>query len=317
MRHMTVTILSLAVLVCTAHAADPPSAKERFGEVTSDAIRAKEEALAAAGDRVTAAIRRFTKGDAESQDATFEEMQKHLALLRPVAEEALKGYGDFRKASESLRQELADSPTAYRLAADSFRQKAKTYETAELRRRILDLADNCERLIPIMEERVKRLDAATADTAKMERFLTETNRFLGDFESFLKLYPGNQSLELRRNYRSQLETYKKAFEEMLKQMDAFTDKLKAESGSAKLRAEREKARATEIAAREKEAAAEAERQYALALAAERKSYESRLLLLHTLYSSVLQNPRSLQEAQIAALSLREIELRLFYLRQSS
>jgi hypothetical protein len=314
---MTVTILILAVLVSAAHADDPPGAEERFAQATADAIKSKEEELAATGDRVSAAIRRFKKKDAESQDATFEEMQKHLAILRPFAEELLKSYADFRKASESLRKEIIKSPAAYKLAADVFRQKAKTYETAELRRRTLDLADNCERLIPIMEERIKRLDAATADTAKMERFLTETNRFLGDFESFLKLYPGNQSLELRRNYRAQLDIYKKAFEEMLKNMDAFTDKLKAESGSAKLRTEREKARAMEVAARQQAAAAEAQRQYAQALAAERGAYESRLLLLHTLYTSVLQNPRSLAEAQIAAANLQEIELRLFVLRRSS
>ncbi len=317
MRHMTVTTLILAVLTSTAHAADPPSSTERFVQATTDAIKAKEEALAAAGDRVLATIRRFKKGDEASQDATFEEMQKHLSILRPFAEEALKGYADFRQASENLEKEIVQSPEAYKLAADSFRQKSKTYETAELRRRMLDLADNCERLIPIMEERAKRLKAASADAAKMERFLTETNRFLGDFESFLKLYPGNQTLEVRRNYRSQLETYKKALEEMLKNMDAFTDKLKAESGSTKLRAEREKARAMEVAARQEAAAAEAQRQYARALAAERGAYESRLLLLHTLYTSVLQNPRSLAEAQIAAASLQEIELRLFVLRRSS
>jgi hypothetical protein len=164
---------------------------------------------------------------------------------------------------------------------------------------------------------VKRLDAVAADTAKMERFLKETNRFLGDFESFLKLYPGNQSLELRRNYRSQMEIYKKAFEEMLRNMDAFTDKLKAESGSPKLQAEGEKARAEEAVAREEEAAAEAQRRNARSVALARGAYESRLLLLQTLYTSVLQNPRSLEEWQVAALSLREIELRLWYLRQSS
>jgi hypothetical protein len=332
MRHTMLTILTLAVLMSTAHAPDPPSSTERFAQVTTDAINAKEEAPAAAGDRVSAAIRRFTKTDAESQDATFEEMRKHLSLLRPLAEEALKGYADFRTASESLRKELADSPTAYRLAADAFRQKAKTYETAELRRRILDLADNCERLIPLMGERVKRLDVATADTARMERFLSETNRFLGDFETFLKLYPGNQSLELRRNNRSQLETYKKAFEEMLKNMDAFTDKLKAESGSAKLQAERENARAMEVAARVEEAEraramevaarveqaeAEAQRRNARAVAAYRSAYESQLSTLHWIYRSVLENPRSLEEAQIAAVTLREIELRLSVLRQGS
>jgi hypothetical protein len=317
MRFMTVTILILAVLVSTAHAADPPSAKEVFAQVTSDAIRTKEEALAAAGDRVSAAIRRFTRSDVASQDATFEEMQRHLALLRPVAEEVLKGYAEFRTASVNLRKDLVDSPTAFQLAAESFRQKAKTYESAELRRRILDLADNCERLIPIMEERVRRLDAATAEVAKMERFLAETSRFLGDFESFLKLYPGNQTLELRRNYRSQLETYKKAFEEMLKNMDAFTDRLKAESGSTKLQAERTKARANEVVAREQKAAADIQRRNEEAAAAMRSAYESRLLNLHSIYSAVLQNPRSLREAQVAALSLREIELRLLFLRQSS
>ena len=168
------------------------------------------------------------------------------------------------------------------------------------------MADDCERLIPIMEERVRRLDAVTADAAKMERFLTETNRFLGDFDSFLKLYPGNQTLELRRNYRSQLETYKKAFEEMLKNMDAFTDKLKAESGSAKLRAERDaeraNARAMELAAREQEAAADAQRRNAQALAAYRSAYQSRLLNLHYFYTAVLQSPRSLQEAQLPRLT---------------
>jgi hypothetical protein len=313
MRLLTVTILILAVLVTTAHAADPPSPKEVFAQVTSDSIRMKEEALAAAGDRVASAIRRFTRSDAASQDATFEEMQKHLSLLRPMAEEALKGYGDFRTALVNLRKDLVDSPTAYRLAADAFREKAKTYETAELRRRILDLADNCERLIPLMEERVRRLDTETAGVAKMERFLKETNRFLGDFESFLKLYPGNQSLELRRNYRSQLDTYKKAFQEMLKNMDAFTDRLKSESGSAKLRAER----AHEAAARAEEARALAQRRYAEAVARERLAYEARLLNLHAVYTAVLNYPQTLEDAQIAALSLREIELRLFALRSGS
>jgi hypothetical protein len=313
MRQMTVTILILAVFTSTAHAADPPSPKEVFAQVTSDSIRMKEEALAAAGDRVASAIRRFTRSDAASQDATFEEMQKHLSLLRPMAEEAQKGYGDFRTALVNLRKDLVDSPTAYRLAADAFREKAKTYETAELRRRILDLADNCERLIPIMEERVRRLDAETVSVAKMERFLTETNRFLGDFESFLKLYPGNQSLELRRNYRSQLDTYKKAFQEMLKNMDAFTDRLKSESGSAKLRAERAK----EAAARAEEARALAQRRYAEAVAQERAVYEARLLNLHAVYTAVLNYPQTLEDAQIAALSLREIELRLFVLRSGT
>ena len=134
MRLLTVTILILAVLVTTAHAADPPSPKEVFAQVTSDSIRLKEEALAAEGDRVATAIRHFTRSDAASQDATFEEMQKHLSLLRPMAEEALKGYGDFRTALVNLRKELVDSPRAYQLAAAAYRQKAPTYETAELRR---------------------------------------------------------------------------------------------------------------------------------------------------------------------------------------
>jgi hypothetical protein len=167
-----------------------------------------------------------------------------------------------------------------------------------------------------MEERVRRLDAVTADAAKMERFLTETNRFLGDFDSFLKLYPGNQTLELRRNYRSQLETYKKAFEEMLKNMDAFTDKLKAESGSSKLQAEREKSRAAEVTARIEDAAS-ARKKYADAAMAPNATYESRLLNIRAFYTVMLQNPRSLQEAEIAARGLREVELRLYVLRQSS
>lgn len=332
MRHMTVTILTLAVLVCTAHAADPPGAEERFAQGTSEAIKAKEEALAAAGDRVSTAIRRFKKEDASSQDLTFEEMQKHLAVLRPFAEEVLKGYGDFRTASESLRKEIIKSPGAYKLAAAALREKAKTYETDELRRRVLDWADNCERLVPIMEGRAKRLDAVAADTAKMERFLTETNRFLGDFESFLKLYPGNQSLEVRRNYRSQLEIYKKAFEEMLKNMDAFTDKLKAESGSAKLRAERAEARAKKAAAREQEAAAraqeaaaDAERRRAEQVAAVRaayqwrmrKAYEVQLLQLRYVYSVALRYPRTFYEAQVAARGLQEVELRLYALRNGA
>src|SRR5262249_57080678 len=129
------------------------------------------------------------------------------------------------------------------------------------------------------------------------------NRFLGYYESFLKLYPGNQTLEFRLNYLSQLNTYKKAFEEMLKNMDAFTERLKAESGSANLRVERAKARAMEVAARQ-EAATEAQRQNARALAAERAAYESRLLELRAGYTVVLRYPLSPQEAQIAALSLR-------------
>jgi hypothetical protein len=321
MRLMTVTILTLAVLISTAHAADPPSAKEVFAQITSDSIRTKEEALAAAGDRVSAEIRRFMRSDAASQDATFEAMQKHMALLRPLGEEVLKGYADFRTATANLRKDLVESPTAYRLAAESYRQKAKTYETAELRRRILDLADNCERLIPIMEERVKRLDAAAAEAARMERFLTETNRFLGDFESFLKLYPGNQSLELRRNYRSELDTFKKAFEEMLINMDAFTDKLKAESGSEKLRAERANARAAaraaEVVARQELEAFNAQHRKAREAAQARDAYERELCNLRFIYNAVLQSPRSLQEAQIAALSLREVELRLLALRGGS
>ena len=116
----------------------------------------------------------------------------------------------------------------------------------------------------------------------------------------MKLYPGNQTLELRRTFRSQLDTNKKAFEEMLKNMDAFTEKLKAESGSASFRAERAKARAMEVAAREQEAAAEAQRQNARALAAERATYESRLLELRAAYTVVLRYPSLPQEAQITA-----------------
>src|SRR5262245_17136449 len=123
------------------------------------------------------------------------EFLKYVALLRGSAEDALKGYAEFRKASEDLRQALLEAPGAYRLAAESYRQKAFSYETAELRRRVLDLADNCERLVPEMEERVRTLDAMNAEAARMEKFLGETTRFLGDFEGFLKLYPGSQSLE--------------------------------------------------------------------------------------------------------------------------
>ena len=104
MRLMTVTILTLAVLASTAHAAEPPGPRR----LRADHVRLHPEeggGLAAAGDRVSAAIRGFTRSDAASQDATFEEMRKHLSLLRPVAEEALKGYADFRTASLNLRKD--------------------------------------------------------------------------------------------------------------------------------------------------------------------------------------------------------------------
>ena len=243
---------------------------------------------------MSAAIRRYTKSDAESQDATFEEMKKHLSLLRPVAEEARKGYADFRTASVNLKEESSSiRPRPIGLPPKPTGKRPRPTRRPNSNGGSWTSPTTARGSFPSWRRGSGGLDAVTADAAKMERFLTETNRFLGDFESFLKLYPGNQTLELRRNYRTQLDTYKKAFEEMLKNMDAFTDKLKAESGSAKLQTERAKAGAMEVVAREQEAGTLAERRNAQITALLRPANESQLLKLHSVYTAVLQNPRSL------------------------
>ncbi|MFO0808980.1 MAG: hypothetical protein U0746_10180 [Gemmataceae bacterium] len=251
-RLMATLMLAVVPVALRARAADPPTPKEVFAQVTTDTIARREEELAAAADRTAAAVRAFSVQNAASQDRTFEEFQKLIAIVRVSAEDALAGQAEFRKACEGLRKALLDAPAAYRLAAESYRQKAETYETAELRRRVLDLADNCERLIPVMEERVRRLDAMRVETARMEKFLGETTRFIGDVEGFLKLYPGGGSLEFRRTYLTQLDSYKRSFEGMLKALDGFTDRLKAESTSERLRSENPaatRARAAEARAR--------------------------------------------------------------------
>jgi hypothetical protein len=300
---VTLTTLVFAVLIGMAWAADPPNDDEAYAQFTAEKISRREEAMAAACEKFDAAIRNFSRYDAASQDATFVAFQKMLAPAKEAADDLTRYYGEFRKASVEYRKALVESPAAYRRAAASFRTKAATYETAELRKRILDLADNCDCLASVMEERVRRLDELAAETAKMERFLNETTRFLGDVESFVKLYPGNQSLDLRRNYVEQMGSYKRIVESVLPRLDAFTGRLKDESGSEKLQAERTAASsAMQARIAEEEAARKrvSDARFAAYL------QDEQLRRVEQIHRAVLQGPFSALDKQMAAYSLQEI-----------
>lgn len=234
-----------------ARPAEPPSPSDaspdadtrvQLARLTKDALARREEELAAIFRRLEQALGKIGSADQGSaHEITLEEFAKLVRLQRQMAQEIIDGYAAFRTTMAGYRQGLEQAPGVYRQAAAFYRERAAQETDPLFRKNYTLLAEDCEAYIRLLGGRRDELVSFLRDVAETVTYIEKTARYLQDFEDFVRLSPGLDTSAARRAYREQIKSYVQSFARFQVLFERFSQKLKAQSLSAKLRSEHERA----------------------------------------------------------------------------
>lgn len=197
-------------------------------ESAKASVVAQEQIVVKLLSTIQASIKNFRTGDLRMEHKTIGELKKLIAILKSWGERLIENDDRFRLDVSKYDANLYAAITAYKDASATYLRFADGETNEFFKDEYKEMSERCLQYSAEMGRRLKILRENTGGIAGKIEYVRKSVLFLTRLDEFLDLYPATESGERVEKYFEELNQYIQNFNDSLKAVKQFSDKITTE-----------------------------------------------------------------------------------------
>lgn len=155
---------------------------------------------------------------------TSPNLSESVMLLQEAYQRVLGAHSSYKVAMKEYRSTLPTLPSSFQRAADHYQSLSRDPAIPEfVRNNYAKLAINCENGLAAAKARAEQYEAMDKEIFKTMEQAKHVEKFLGNYERYLRLFPAHDPGKERAALLAELKVFIQGFAEFQKRIDTIVE----------------------------------------------------------------------------------------------